>query len=96
MDDDKKTGSNFHQVTPRFLELLAAGCHVICRYQKNSDTDFYELEKFSKSVDSYTEFENQLDLALSREIDVQMYTEYLKNHITSTRVEQLKDILHYF
>ncbi len=95
MDDDKKTGSDFHQVTPRFLELLAAGCHVICRYQKNSDTDYYELEKFSKSVDSYEEFENQLDMALSREVDVNMYSEYLKKHITSTRVNQLKSILNY-
>ncbi len=93
MDDDKATGSAFHQVTPRFLELLASGCHVICRYENNSDTDYYELEKFSRSVEDYIEFEKQMDYYLSHEIDLNKYIKYLNKHYTSVRVAQLDDII---
>lgn len=93
MDDDKNTGSSFHQVTPRFLELIAAGCHVICRYQQNPDTEYYEMERFSKSVENYEDFEKQLDFALNNEVDMLKYSAYLSKHYTSQRVKQLEQIL---
>lgn len=93
MDGDKATGSNFHQVTPRFLELVSSGCHVISRYSPNSDTNYFELEKFGSNVQCYEDFEKQLDYALNNPIDKEMYSSYLKKHYTSQRVLELKTII---
>lgn len=81
------------QVTPRFLELLACGCHVIARYKENPDTEYYELNRFSPSVASYGQFEEAMDNALATEPDLAMYASYLENHYTSRRAQELKSIL---
>lgn len=63
IDEDEKKGSTngFHQVTPRFLEYIASGCHILARYKRNSDTDFYGLDEFCPSIESYEQFENRMD-----------------------------------
>ena len=93
IDGGEKRTNGFSQVTPRFLELIACGCHVIARYKPNTDTDYYELERFSKSVDSYEQFERMLDEARSSDVDMQAYSSDLSKHYTSVRANQLKEII---
>ncbi len=92
IDGEKRT-NGFNQVTPRFLELLASGCHVIARYKENPDTEYYHLEDFSKSVDTYEEFEAAMDYAISHDAPIEKYKAYLSQHYTSRRVELLKEII---
>lgn len=86
----------FSQVTPRFLEYIATGNHIIARYIKNSDTDFYEMSKICSNTETYEDFEIQMDNARSSDVDMILYSEYLQKHYTSTRVkefiEKIKDI----
>lgn len=93
IDGGEKRTNGFSQVTPRFLELIACGCHIIARYKKNSDTDYYELGNFSPSVESFEEFEQMLDKARSSEVDMEAYSSYLLKHYTSVRANQLKEII---
>lgn len=62
--DGEKTTNGFSQVTPRFLEALSCGCHILMRYPMNEDVRYFELDKFAPSVESYEEFERQMNLAL--------------------------------
>ena len=93
MDDPTMRSQGFNQVTPRFLELLACGCHVIARYKENPDTEYYELNRFSPSVASYGQFEEAMDNARATAPDLAMYAAYLENHYTSRRAQELKSIL---
>lgn len=93
IDGGEKRTNGFSQVTPRLLEYLASGCHVIARYKKNSDTDFYEMDDMCPSVNSYDEFEKQIDFALTHEVDMNKSCKYLEKHYTSTRAKQLIEIL---
>lgn len=91
---DEKSGSNgYNQVTPRFLELLSSGCHVIARYPENPDTDFFHISDFSDNIDSYSKFEEALDKARASEVDMKKYSDYLSKHYTSVRAKQLQEIL---
>ena len=93
IDGGEKRTNGFSQVTPRLLEYLASGCHVIARYKKNSDTDFYEMDDLCPSVSNYDEFEKQINFALSHEVDMSKTCKYLEKHYTSTRAKQLIEIL---
>ena len=73
----------FNQVTPRFLEGIASGCHVISRYKQNPDTDYFELDKMTCNISDYNQFKNQLDRALAEPIDCDKYQDYLRRHSTS-------------
>lgn len=92
MDGDKST-NGFHHVTPRFLEFVAAGAHIIARYQDNSDTNYFELNKICHKIETYQEFVEIMGWSLTNRVDMDMYSEYLKKHYTSVRVKQLCDIL---
>ena len=93
MDGDKKQQSSFHQVTPRFLELLSSGCNLLLRYENNSDTVFYQLNNFCPSINDYISFENRLDYCLKVPADMKIYSEYLKKHYTSVRAKEIDEIL---
>ena len=93
IDGGEKRTNGFNQVTPRFLELIACGCHIIARYPQNSDTDFYNIQKFSKSIDSYEDFEQAMDFARTHDVNIQEYAEYLSNHYTSTRAILLSELI---
>lgn len=82
--DDGKETNGFHQVTPRFLEALACGCHVISQYVDNSDTEFFELGKMSLRVENYQDFETAIDKSLNTKVDMEKYSHYLEKHYTST------------
>lgn len=93
IDGGEKRTNGFNQVTPRFLELLACGCHIIARYPKNSDTQFFQIERFSKSIETYEEFEIALNYARENEVDMCKYSEYLSKHYTSQRAKLLSNLL---
>lgn len=86
----------FYHMTPHFLEIIASCSHVIARYPSGKDgvdAQFYEFDKFSPSVETYEQFEIAMDKALSTEVDVRMYSDYLSKHYTSVRVKQLEELL---
>lgn len=86
----------FYHMTPHFLEIIASCSHVIARYPSGKDgldAQFYEFDKFSPSVETYEQFEIAMDKALSTEVDVRMYSDYLSKHYTSVRVKQLEEFL---
>lgn len=92
---DGRTEGFFH-MTPHFLEIIACGCHVIAHYpsgERGVDAEYYEFNRFSPSVEAYDAFESAMDKALGSKVDIEMYTEYLKKHYTSTRIHGLKDML---
>lgn len=93
IDGGEVRTNGFNQVTPRFLELIACGCHVLARYKNNSDTKYYELEKFSPILSTYDEFEDAMDKRLRTEVCMKDYSEYLSKHYTSVRCQELKNYI---
>ncbi len=91
-DSDRET-NGFNQVTPRFLEALAMGCNPVMRYIENSDTRYFRLPDFGASVETYSDFEKAMDAALSAAPDLAQRAAFLKEHYTTTRCQQLIDIL---
>lgn len=95
LDEDyrSKRSHGFSQVTPRFLEFIATGNHVIARYADNSDVEFYELNRICPNTKTYEQFKAQMDKALSEPVDMKLYSDYLKKHYMSERIKQLKEII---
>ena len=91
--DSEKVTYGFNQITPRFLELLASGCHIIARYVDNADSRYYEVGSFCKSIENYEQFESSLDYARNNDVDIRKYAEYLEKHYTSVRAKQIHQIL---
>lgn len=93
---DANTGDHrygFNQVTPRFLEFLACGCNVLCRYDSSPDTRWYELDKYWPSIENYSQFEEAMDNARIESPNIAFYSDFLERHYTSKRVECLMDVL---
>lgn len=93
IDTDQSRARGYNQVTPRFLEYLACGCHVIARYTDNPDTRYYDLSRFSPSVNNYEQFAALLDKARNEPADMAERAQYLMQHYTSRRAEELRQIL---
>lgn len=93
IDGGEERTKGFNQVTPRFLELVACGCHILARYKKNPDTDYYSLDKFSRNIDTYENFEEDLNSKLNSNVDIEDYAQYLESHYTSKRANKLEEIL---
>lgn len=93
LEGDKKDTHGFHQVTPRFLECIACGLHVLMCYEENSDTQYYELNKFCPNITSYEQFSTKFNEYLNTEVDMQMYSDYLSSHYTSRRVLRFMDVV---
>ena len=93
VDGGPKWRNGFNQVTPRFLEILASGCHIIARYTNNPDTEYYDINKICPICDSYEMFEKALDRSREEKPDLQTYMKYLEKHYTSTRVDMLRHII---
>ncbi|MCD7973942.1 MAG: glycosyltransferase family 1 protein [Candidatus Azobacteroides sp.] len=87
IDGGEERTKGFNQVTPRFLELLVCGCHILARYKNNPDTDFYELNKFCPSIETYEAFEERMNWARKNTVNKEQYINYLENHYTSDRVK---------
>lgn len=93
MDGTRTDANGWNQVTPHFLEEVAGMCHIIARYPKNADTEWYEMNTICRCVESYEEFACLMDRYRREEVDYKKYREYLKKHYTSQRVKLLKEIL---
>ncbi|MFZ4456099.1 MAG: hypothetical protein ACOYOT_07760 [Bacteroidales bacterium] len=96
IDPAKKGANGFNQVTPRFLELISSGNVVLGQYPKNSDTDYYEMEKYCLQINNYNEFAKTVDKFLNDDIrknHLTNYQEYLRNHSTTFSCDLLKNIL---
>ena len=93
IDASRGTANGFNQVTPRFLEGIACGCHILARYTDNPDTRFYEVSKIAPHIDSYEMFARLLDKARTELVDMDKYAHYLERHYTSTRTGLLKEIV---
>ena len=93
LDEPDGRTHGFSQVTPRFLEYLSAGCHVLMRYRSNPDTDYYGLGSFCPSADTYDIFERTLTDFLRRPVDMEQYRRYLTGHTTSARAREMRRIL---
>lgn len=91
--DGKKGANGWNQITPRFLELISSGCHIIARYPQNDDTDFWKISDFSPSIETYAQFEKVLDNAIATPVDIKHYSDYLNQHYTSVRAKQLVNII---
>lgn len=92
-DPKHKVSNGFSQVTPRYLELLSCGCHLMGTYTDNPDTRYYELDSFVNKVNSYQQFENIIKQLLHKEVDMEKYSNYLENHYTSVRARQFLEFL---
>lgn len=87
-----RTGG-FNPVTPRIFEMFSAGCYVIARYPKNYDTEYYRLESICPPVESFNDFKQRLEMALYQNCTpIHEYSNYLKEHYTSNRVDIIKSI----
>lgn len=93
IDGGEARTNGYNQVTPRFLEEIACGCNVICRYKPNSDTEYYEMEKYWKNIETYEDFSIEFEKALFEEADMEFASKYLSKHYTSVRAYQLKELL---
>ncbi len=93
IDTDHERAHGYNQVTPRFLEWIACGAHVIARYVPNSDTEYYGLQNFSASIDTYEQFEQAMDYAMTHEVDMEKYANYLAQHYTSVRAKDITQII---
>lgn len=93
LDGARVDARGYNQVTPRFLEYLASGCHVIARYPRNADTDYYRLPSVCPSVESYEQFEDETNRLRKIPVDGDDRLRYLADHVTSRRAEQLHELL---
>lgn len=92
MDEGAARTAGFNPVTPRFLELLSSGCHVLARYPDTEETRFYNMKEISPAIMSYGQFEEALTVALTAAAPVKQNANYLRSHYTSTNVEILKQL----
>ena len=92
MDDARRT-NGFSQVTPRFLEIIAAGSHPLLRYPDNADTRYYGLKDFCPCLETYEQFSKALDRARREPVDMCRYSSYLQAHYTSQVAKQLEQIV---
>ena len=93
IDTDHTRSHGYNQVTPRFLEWLSCGAHVIARYVPNPDTEYYRLQDFSEPIETYDQFEKAMDYAMTHEVDMEKYANYLMQHYTSVRAQEIKRII---
>lgn len=91
--DGNKATNGYDPVTPRFLEAIACGCHVLARYPKNEDTEYYQLQEFSPHIENDDQFEVLLETALEIKSDSEKCARYLEKHYTSARAHSLQKAL---
>lgn len=93
-DSSKIVRAPYNQVTPRLFEMLCNGCSVLGHYPKDSaDVLWYELESIVPNVDTYEEFEQQLDIMRRTPADAVAIDSFMKRHYTKSIVPLLVDIL---
>jgi hypothetical protein len=92
IDGGEARTAGFNPLTPRFFEMLAAGCHVLARYPATIETDWYDMKSVCPPVNDYETFKNQLLQALNSPGPVARNSAYLAQHYTSSRIPILKQL----
>ena len=84
-----------NHVTPSLFEFISAGCRIIARYPPNKETEYFNLNKISPSVQDYAEFEGLLISYLNDNSTdyLDNSSEFLRNIYTSRQVTNLNYIL---
>lgn len=93
LDESKTDSDKFNQVTPRVMELLCNGCHVIGHYPLTADVKWYRLNEIVPNVNTYKEFEAQLDKMRVTDFDICKMKSFMSQHYTSVRASMLVNIL---
>lgn len=93
MDGGEARTRGFNQVTPKLLEYVACGCHIIGRYPLNSDVDYYKLPDWLPNVGRYEEFERLMDRNRKTAPDWDFYKSYISKHLSSVRIKELMEIV---
>ena len=93
IDTDHERSHGYNQVTPRFLEWVSCGAHIIARYIPNPDTEYYKLQDFSSPINTYEEFKIAMNYAMNNEVDMSKYANYLAQHYTTVRAAEIKQIV---
>ena len=89
MDDGAKRTGGFNPLTPRWFELLAAGCHVIARYPDTQETRHYRMSTVAPPVNSYEQFKQELTMYLTAAAPVERNALYLQDFYTSKVIPYL-------
>ncbi len=92
IDGGEIRSNGFNPVTPRFFELLAAGCHVLARYPQSVETEYYNMGSISPSISTYEEFESELNIALNSTPPIKRNSEYLSSHYMSNKIKILEEL----
>ena len=93
IDGGENRTNGFNQVTPRFFELICSGCHILARYPKNADTEYFQVDRICPSIETYEQFESLVDKYRDIECDMLLYSNYIMQHYTSQRASMLSNIL---
>ena len=93
MDEGANRTNGFNQVTPKYLELLAANVKIIARYPNNKEADYYELNKVCQNIENYEQFRQVLSEYLKNSNSNYLVQKILEKHYTSNRIELLNNIL---
>ena len=93
IDGGENRTNGFNQVTPRFFELICSGCHILARYPKNADTEYFQVDRICPSIENYEQFESMVDKYSEMECNIKLYSNYIEQHYTSKRASLLCNIL---
>jgi hypothetical protein len=96
LDPSKENSNGYNQITPRFLELISAGCIVLGLYSENSDSKFYEIDEYCQKIKTYDDFKIQISKYKNSKILEKTklkYSKYLCKHKTSQRSILLDNLI---
>lgn len=83
----------FVHVTPRLFEYIVTGNHIIASFAHNSESEYFELEKMFLNVQTYEDFEKEMDKAMTTPVDMKKYADYMNKHYTSTLIPLLNKLV---
>lgn len=92
-DEDAKRFMN--HVTPSLFEFISSGCRIIARYPENEETNYFELENLSPSIESYEQFKEVLTSYLDNNSDdyIKASQDFLQRVYTKKQIGKLILIL---
>lgn len=93
-DESKKVPAPYNQVTPRLFEMLCSGCQVIGHYPVDTaDVAWYDLQSVVPNVDTYDEFEKQMNIMRKEPFAMNRVCGFMEKHYTTSVIPALREIL---
>ena len=90
MDEGAARTGGFNPLTPRWFELLAAGCHVIARFPDTPETRHYRMSTMAEGINNYEQFKLELTRCLSAAPPIERNAQYLQDFYTSKVIPYLQ------